>query len=143
MSFQNNQNGSMSTQQGYMTNPSQPTPPSNGSQFLSDCSNQFRGHSYQAYPNQECPPDMPAPNVAVSQPGHGQALTLNQLLLQNNSPGPQPTRVPGAMSLMSGYRYDPYGYMPKSGHQQDGNPVNLTPLPRYIISKSNYEEYLK
>lgn len=111
-----------------MTNPSQPTPPSNGSQFPSDCSNQFRGHPYQGYPNQECPSDMPAPNVAVSQPSHGQALTLNQLLLQNNSPGPQSNRVPPAMSPMgqpSGYRYDPYGYMPKSGQQQDGNTVNI------------------
>lgn len=128
MSFQNTQNGSMSTQQGYMTNPP-PTAPSNGSQFTSECANQFRGHPYQAYPNQECPPDMPAPNVAVSQSGHGQALTLNQLLLQNNSPGPQPPRVSGAMSPMGqpgGFRYDPYGYMPKSGpsgQQQDGNQV--------------------
>ena len=116
----------MSTQQGYMTNP-QPTTPSNGSQYPSE----FRGqHPYQPYSNQDCPPDMPAPNVAVSQAGHGQALTLNQLLLQNNSPGPQPSRVTGAMSPMGqpgGYRYEPYGYMPKSGPpgpQQDGSQVN-------------------
>ncbi|KAM3186239.1 hypothetical protein ACTXT7_004735 [Hymenolepis weldensis] len=128
----------MSTQQGYMTNPSQPTPPSNGSQFPSDCSNQFRGHPYQGYPNQECPSDMPAPNVAVSQPSHGQALTLNQLLLQNNSPGPQSNRVPPAMSPMgqpSGYRYDPYGYIPKSGQQQDGN-TDLTPTQENMLRSS-------
>ncbi|KAH9278144.1 Trithorax group protein osa [Echinococcus granulosus] len=134
MSFQNTQNGSMSTQQGYMTNPP-PTTPSNGSQFPSECANQFRGHPYQAYPNQECPPDMPASNVAVSQSGHGQALTLNQLLLQNNSPGPQPPRVSGPISPMGqpgGFRYDPYGYMPKSGpsgQQQDGNqPLSGPPI---------------
>ncbi|VDN96685.1 unnamed protein product [Rodentolepis nana] len=138
MSFQNNQNGSMSTQQGYMTNPSQPTPPSNGSQFASECSNQFRGHPYQGYPSQECASDMPAPNVSVSQPSHGQTLTLNQLLLQNNSPGPQSNLAPAAMSPMgqpSGYRYDPYGYMPKSGQQQDGN-ADLTSTQENMLRSS-------
>uniref|UniRef100_A0A5K3EGI9 ARID domain-containing protein n=1 Tax=Mesocestoides corti TaxID=53468 RepID=A0A5K3EGI9_MESCO len=131
MSYQNPRNCSMSAQQGYMTSPPPTVPhstaPSNGSQFAAECPNQFRGHPYQPYPNQECPPEMPAPNVSVSQPGHGQALTLNQLLLQNNSPGSQPSRVPGAMSPMShtgGYRYDPYGYMSKPGvpvHHQESN----------------------
>lgn len=130
MSYQNSRNGSMSGQQSYMTGPPTSAPhtttSSNGSQYTQE----FRGQQYaQTYPNQDYSSDVPAPNVAVGHASHGQPLTLNQLLLQNNSLGPQPSRISGAASPMnqpSGYRYDPYGYMPKSGQplqRSDGDHV--------------------
>lgn len=136
MNYQNGRGAPMSGQQTYMTNPHLPssrTPPSNGAHFHQDCGNPFRGHPYPPYLNSDYPPtsDLAAPpNVAVGQPPHGQTLTLNQLLLQGNSPNPQRSRSSGSMSQLAqqpGYRYEHYGYAQKMGSV--GHPVEENSAP--------------
>ncbi|VEL39977.1 unnamed protein product [Protopolystoma xenopodis] len=139
---------SASQQQNY------PVPPHQGSeaQTLSraspgangqpQMSGQYQGHEYQQYrnysyypheyPSQHVPPPGASGSYAQQPPAnfppqqsHQQSLTLNQLLQQSNSPGPQQSR--GGATLSSSVPspsgpvrnpYDQYGYQGKTENSQ-------------------------